>query len=289
MLFGGIRSVFGWILFIFGLLITIPVFTLSEAATFWKFSGPLSTVSGTITRARATQFGEDEKTIYAVDYIFSLPGGKSVKGTSYSSGEYRKTGRVTVEYRPGHPQYSRIRGLRSAPLEASGWAGLVVLIFPGIGLWIIFAKLIPGMRLLRLLRYGLPAVGTLVAMKQTGYSRYEYGPSVYRLTFRFATAEGRPREMEYATDQLEPAWRIFYNQSHGVTADPLNVGMMTGALTILGKIMPAVTRRNIETSLAVAKATAPPAESELRETVLYLPDNPAVATLARTYDIEIYH
>jgi len=286
-LFGGGQSVFRWIFFIVGLLLTVLVFTFSEASTFWKFIGPLSTARGMITRVHATRLSQDETTVYAVDYTFSLPGGKPVNGISYSSGKYH-TGRVTVEYRTGHPHYSRIHGLRSAPIEGSGWAGLVVLIFPGIGLGLILAKFIPGLRSLRLLRYGLPAVGTLVAMEHTGYRRHEVGPPICRLTFRFNTAEGKHGELVYTTDQLKPAWRIFYNQTHGITADPLSVGVMTGALSKLGKIMPAVTRRIIETSLAVAQAAEPPAESELQETVLYLPDNPTVATLARAYDVDIY-
>jgi len=282
-LFAGGVTAFGWVFFGFGMLIAIPILMRSELATYLKFLGPLSTARGTVTQVRDTGGIELDQRVYAVDYVFTPPGGQPVKGTSFVRGEYQAPDEVTVEYRPGHPQDSRIRGLHTAE---GGWWSLITLIFPVVGLAIILIKFITGLRAVRLMRHGLPAVGTLIAVKQLKYSRSENGPPVCRLTFRF-TADGRPYQAYYATDELKPAWEIFYNQANGVTYNPARVRKMSGILSTVRKFVPAGMKQSIDDSLAVAQATAPPAESELQETVLYLPANPAVAALPRSFDTGI--
>jgi|GEM_PF-1489847 len=282
-LFGGGVTAFGWVFFGFGMLIAIPALMQSKVSLLWKFSGPLKTAPGVVTQVRDTEAIDNNRHIYAVDYTFTPPGGKPIKGTSYSRGEYSKTGEVTVEYRPGHPRDSRIRGLLATE---TGWLVLLVLLFPGFGLVLILVKLIPGLRAVRLMRHGLPAVGTLVAVKQLKYSRSEYGPPVCRLTFRF-TVGGRPYQAYYATDELKPAWEIFFNQANGVTCNPARARKMAGILAFIRKFAPASIQQSIDDSLTVARATEPPAESELQELVLYHPDNPAVAALPRSFDTGI--
>ncbi|MHB9105968.1 MAG: DUF3592 domain-containing protein [Armatimonadota bacterium] len=284
-LFAGGATAFGWLFFGFGLFLAIPLLMRSEAAASLKFLGPLSTAQGTITQVRETGGIVLDQKVYAVDYTFTPPGGGPVKGTSYVRGGYRKTGAVTVEYRPDRPQTSRIRGLHATD---AGWAALFVLIFPGVGLIIILVKFIPGLRALRLMRHGLPAVGTLVAVRELKYSRSEYGGDlVCRMTFRF-TPDGRPHEAYYdATDELKPAWLIFYNQANGVTYNPARLRKISGFLSTVRKFVPTGMMQGIDDSLAVAQATEPPAEHELQETVLYLPNNPAVAALPRSFDTGI--
>jgi len=130
------------------------------------------------------------------------------------------------------------------------------------------------------MRHGMPAVGTLIAMKRTIYSINE--ADVYRLTFRF-TADGRPYELKYATTMIKPAWEIFYNQANGVTYNLSRVQKIAGILSTVRKFVPAGIQQGIDNSLAVAQATEPPPERELQETVLYHPANPAVAALPRSF------
>jgi hypothetical protein len=158
-----------------------------------------------------------------------------------------------------------------------------LLIFPAFGLALILIKFIPGLRALRLMRHGFSAVGTLVAMKRAKFNYpSEYTPFYY-LTFRFTTADGRTWEAKYATYLIKPAWQIFYNQANGVTYNPSRVKTVAGCLSIVRKFMPAGIRRSLDNSLAVAQALEPPKVSELQEMVLYLPDNPAVAALPRSF------
>jgi len=255
-LFDNSFSQFGWLFFGFSfLLLSWPLFH-SEAANAWKYIGPLSTASGPITAIRKTGASENEHPIYAVEYTFTPPGQvQPLTGISYSTGEYGEKGEtVTVEFRAGHPQYSRIRGLRSAEL---GWPILIFLIMPATGLALVLGKIVKGLRAIRLMRYGLPAQGTLVSAKDAGIMVQHQ--QLYRLQFRFSAQDGRQYLVKCATCDLKPAWQIVAYET------ALKSKMMDW-------------RKNALTNAVTALRTQhPPQPDDLVETVYYLPDNPNIA------------
>ena len=224
-LFGGLLIQFGWFFLAFGSLAFWGMIIRCEAFTNWKFAGELATAHGAVTRVTDTGKseggGEGERgtPIYRIDYIF-LPRGATAPqaGRSYQLGTWpeRNPGAaVTVEYRPNHPAWSRIQGLRSAEFTP---VVLIALVFPLFGLTVAVIGVYKGTRAITLMRYGRPAAGTLVRVEPTNMEINEN--KVYRITFAFTAGRGERREASLTTAEPKPAWMAFHrNPDSAPTAE----------------------------------------------------------------------
>jgi hypothetical protein len=216
-LFAGVFSQFGWVFFGFGMIAFWGLAVHSEAFTGWKFIGPLQTAPGVVSTITKTGASENDVRIYVINYTFRPVGSPTrVVGASYTTGELMGKGMmpaakgmpVTVEYRAGHPSYSRIRGLRSAMF---GPGVLFAMLFPAFGLSLILICVCKGRRINRLLALGVPAVATLTAMTMTNM-RINHR-QVYCMTFAFTTQTGQQAKAQIKTTNIRQTWLDYYYAS----------------------------------------------------------------------------
>lgn len=189
-------SCFGWVFFGFG-MIFVWMLTLSADFSAPRFYLGMKTAEGTVLRVESIDFrtGDDdteEDPVMAYTYRFTDSDGCTQEGVSYSSdADYSAGSRVTVEYLPKKPEVSRVRGMGRAPVSLI--AGLLVLLFPVIGLMGILWQVRQGTKAIRLLRNGELALGRLKS-KQKTETRVNDEP-LYKLVFEFKAADGRTFEL----------------------------------------------------------------------------------------------
>jgi len=209
-LFGGAVNQVGWLFFGFS-LIFVWAFTLNADLTSWyRFRGPLDTTEGKVLYSQKTLFsvgGSKRRKgtpVYANHYSFAGPDGVEYKGVSYRTRRQLKEGqKVTVEYPQGKPQISRIKGMRRKPL---GLFGLIPLIFPLIGLFMLIAGIKKGIKANRLLALGEQTTGRLKSKEKINMEvgrrrRRRVSKPFYKLTFEFTTADGETSEVVVKTNE----------------------------------------------------------------------------------------
>ncbi len=195
-LFGGFLNQFGWFIFGFG-LVFVWAFTVNADLTSWnRFRGPLDTNEGKVLYSEKTKFsagGSKHRKgtpVYAIHYTFTGPDGAEYKGLSFNTGRQLKEGqKVTIEHLQGNPQISRIKGMRRKPV---GFAGLIPVLFPFVGLLLIFGGIRKGLKANRLLALGEQTTGRLKSKEKTK-TEVNKKP-VYKLTFEFNTPEAMTYE-----------------------------------------------------------------------------------------------
>jgi hypothetical protein len=249
-------ALLGWIFTAFGAA-CVPLFVMNADLSSWReFRGPLESVSGVITASEQTRAsvggskGRKGTPVFAHHYAFELHG-RRYHGVSYRTGGglLPPGARVTVEFVPGRPELSRIRGMRRALF---GPGAALAIVFPLAGVGLLVATWFRGRKHLRLLVHGEIAPGRLVNKEETPY-RVNKQP-VYKLTFEFTDWRGEPQRVVVQTEQVarledEPYERLFYDPqqpSRAVLMDALpgNVrfgpdgelqpaGWWRGALTLL--------------------------------------------------------
>jgi len=268
-------STFGWIFFGFGFLIALAVVTRCELFTSWQFIGTLSSTTGVIDSIRDSGAHENDQQIYVVDYSYSPPGSGQLRGIAYFVGVNHEPGeKVTVQYRAGHPQYSRIPGMRTAELPM---LALLVLLFPAIGLTLMLVKISQGLRGIKLLQFGLPALGTLIAVERTNYSIND--APVFRMIFQFIAADGLQYTVKYLSTDLKPAWWQFYQQAN---PQQINQRVAENVKKVVAKVqwlLPSNIKDALANNNSEQHANTSPDPAELQEMLLYLPTNPTRAAL----------
>lgn len=179
-LLGGTLSLIGWLVLSFGLLFSSCFFADSEAVTLVTFRGDKGQAPGQVTEIRETSASENDVPILAVAYAYTVAG-VGHQGTSYALGvPFGPGDPVRVEYLLADPGRSRIEGMRMRRFTA---AASFVLLFPLVGLLLVYFALRHGVRARRMLRRGLLAYGRLVETKETSGSVNDQ--PVYDLVFRF--------------------------------------------------------------------------------------------------------
>jgi hypothetical protein len=248
-------ALLGWIFMAFG-AVCVPLFVMNADLSSWReFRRPLESVSGVITASEQTRAsegggkGRKGTPIFAHHYEFEF-NGRRYRGVSYCTGGGLQQGRsVTVEFVPGRPELSRIRGMRRALF---GPAAALTIVFPVAGLGLLVATWLRARKHLRLLVHGEIAPGRLVNKEETPHKINKQ--PVYKLTFEFTDWRGEPQHAVVKTEKVarledEPYERLFYDpqqSSRAVLMDALpgNVrfgpdgelqpaGWWRGALTLL--------------------------------------------------------
>ena len=190
----------GWFVFGFA-MIFFWVFVGNADLSFITFRGDIATTSGTVTRSEETGASVNEQPVRANHYEYSVAG-RRFQGTSYSTGSAAAQGEeVTVEYKEGSPESSRIMGMRRAEF---GPAVIFVTIFPLIGFFLLYFGMRGGFRRSRLLGKGVFTTGTLVDKEPTNMT--VNNRRVFKLIFEFTARDGRRCQATASTsipDRLE--------------------------------------------------------------------------------------
>lgn len=190
--FGGFSQI-GWFVFGFG-MIFFWAFVGHADLSFITFRGAVEQTTGKVTSVEATGASENESTVIANHYEYSVAG-KRLTGTSYTTGSPATAGEeVTVEYKPGSPERSRIAGMRRGQF---GPFVFFVTIFPLIGFVIVYFCTKGGFRRARLLGNGVFTTGKLIDKEPTNMTVNDR--RVYELTFEFTARDGRRCEAKART------------------------------------------------------------------------------------------
>ena len=228
--FGGFLVQFGALFFAFGMIFWWVFGAQSDVTSWFKFMGDLATTQGTVINVEDTGISEggSDSTpgtpIYQVFYQFELDGVRYAD-ECYGTGYYPPMGTtVVVEYVADDPTTSRIEGTRKSAL---GFVGILVAIFPGVGLVLMTIGLLRNAKAARLVGIGKLARGRLVAKEPTNTRINK--KMVYKFTFEFEDENGDTHQVSGRTHHTslledEETERLIYNPSRpddGVLVDTL--------------------------------------------------------------------
>ncbi len=237
-LFGGWLQTFGWIWLGFSLIFMWFLIPATDISSLWKFSGDLVDGKGEVSAIESTgisEGGSDHSPgtpIYKVLYSYKDGSGRVLKGASYTLGsQYAVGGQVPVEYVAENTGVSRIKGARTSPLEA--WF-LIFVIFPLIGVVLVFFGFRVGLRRSSLLANGVLTRGKRVSKTPTNTKINNQ--TVYKLEYAFEAADGskhRAIAKSHDTRRLEDeeAEQILYDPrdpTRNCVVDDMPAGITIG-------------------------------------------------------------
>ena len=188
--FSDVLNIIGGFFFLFSIpfvLIFAPVSTLLSP----RVPSSAPSTKGKITEVHATNATVNEVPVYEYVYEYSLPDGGHYSGTGYNTGQIFSEGApILVKYKPGQPEISSVDELRKSSFPVG--VGLVVLVFPLIGLAMLFFGTRKAVNSIRILKIGKLAYGKF--LNKTPTNTKINNQTVYKLTFEFTANDGRVYE-----------------------------------------------------------------------------------------------
>ena len=249
-LLGGFYNQFAWLWL--GITGAVMWFFVPNAdwTGLYHFRGDLATAEGVVLESRETNCSVNDVEVYAQTYRFTASDGAEYRNTSYATGRRLEEGAaVTVEYVPGNPSISRIRGMRRGMFGVEGWEGALIggifVVFPAVGIGMLGVGLRKGIKANRMLASGKPALGKLKAKRPT-HTRIN-DRTVWEFTFEFVAEDNRPYEMKARTHKTEdlsdPAGEYLlydtFNPSYAALLDDMPGGVVIDGLGQLRTKSPA--------------------------------------------------
>ncbi len=185
------------------------VIARSEVVDWSHFRSELQVADGTVTHVEETSMSEgggrsasNQRRIRRYDYEFDQEG-RRLTGVSFSETARLVPGvACVVEFAPGEPERSRIRGMRSREFSLDSLFGLFV---PAMALALLIGSQVQAARVLRLLESGRPETGRVIEMKAFGRKRRGRTRS-FRATVEFSLAAGAAQRVKLVT-QKEAVFR----------------------------------------------------------------------------------
>jgi hypothetical protein len=181
---GNPLSFIGLFFFLFGLPFSLVFVSFSNLFSA-SFSQDDPVINGFITEANPTNSYINDVRVYEYKYQFKLRNGNIYNGTGYSTGNSKSKGdEIRIFYKEEDPQKSKADDLRNS--EFGTGIGLIVLIFPGIGLIFLFFSIRKALKQLFILKVGNIADGKFLYKEATNVK--VNNQTVYALTFEFKAA-----------------------------------------------------------------------------------------------------
>jgi hypothetical protein len=164
-LFGGFSVQFGALFFWFGMIFVLIFVGQSEAVHLFSADGEWVETEGFLLEINETSGEINEEYVYEYVFTYSVDG-QSLRGESNATFGGEKEGDlVNIEYKSGDNNRSRIIGMTSEMFPA--WVGLIIVIFPLIGLGFLFFGFKENIKALRLLRMGTFTRGSMASYEAT--------------------------------------------------------------------------------------------------------------------------
>lgn len=165
-LFGGFLTQFGfgWLAFSVPFVVAfVPLGSLLGGFNTDKYVA----TTGRVVEVRGTSSYENDVQIMAYRFEFQTPDGQRHEAESYYTGHdtLQQDQRATVLYDPSKPEKALLKGQRRDLFPA--WVGAMVLIFPGVGMLLLYFGFRNRPRALRILRWGRYATGKLIGTEPT--------------------------------------------------------------------------------------------------------------------------
>lgn len=215
MLFGGSANFFAWAFISFGLVFCLAFDIAETVRELRMFSGEIMTVEGISTGYSGTNITINDETVLELRFSFKGIDNKEYQGRSFATGSYIEEGTpVPVEFNADYPKYSRIEGTRYSVMGA--W-GLLILLFPLIGLTVLIFSVKSGFSKINILKNGIYAKGNLIKSYETGTEINEC--PVYKMIFEYRDENGQTHKTSVKTtnpDVLEDDdnEKMIYNPSN---------------------------------------------------------------------------
>ena len=183
--FSDVLNVIGLVFFLFSIpFVLVFVFLSSSSPTSFYENDP--TVKGAISDIRSTNSSVNEETVYEYEYSYSTPDGGEHIGIGYANGSELGVGdEIDVKYKRDNQELSEVDSLRDS--EFPGWIGFIVLIFPLIGIAMLYFGTKKTINAIRILSYGEIAHGKYLTMEATNTKINN--KTVYDLTFEFTAKD----------------------------------------------------------------------------------------------------
>ena len=124
---------------LFGLFLA-SVFAPLHVISEWKLErGPVKSVPGKVVTAEKTNSKDNGSSVYECTFSYQTEDGRTRHGTAYRSGSsWRENEKLEVTYLSSDPSVALPKGARMDPF---GKGGLLVLLFPILGVQAIFKGL----------------------------------------------------------------------------------------------------------------------------------------------------
>ncbi len=176
------------------------------------------TTEGTVTVRESTSMRENNVRVSKYAFTFKTDDGTSRTALCYETGDSLQVGsRAVVEYLASEPSTARIRGCRLSPF---GWGAGFVMIFPLVGVGMIFVVLRARRRVAWLLANGRFCLGHVTAVDATNVSVNHQTRYAVSVSYQEGTVERVGRyyalgeEAELAQQKMREATGV------GVLHDP---------------------------------------------------------------------
>lgn len=227
-----IKIIFADVMSIIGI-----VFTILGLINFFAFVGALGmnsesvpenspTIEGTIISTNGTNTYVNDIRIYEFTYQFNATDGNTYTGKSFYAG-YKTFGnnQVTIRYKSDNPEVSCIVGMETAAFPR--WIIVFVLIFPTVGILLLYFGYKKGIRNIKILEFGKVALGTYKSKMPTNAKINN--SQVYKFFFDFTAQDGNiytaTGETHYThlveDEKQEPVIYNSVNPSEAVVVDTL--------------------------------------------------------------------
>lgn len=224
-IFADVMSIIGTAFTILGL---ITFFAFLGATGFNSKSVPQNSpqTEGKLISTNGTNTYVNDNRIYEYTYTFDATDGNSYSGKSYTVG-YRQYDNniVTIRYKSDAPETSCIVGMEEAAFPR--WIILFVLIFPTVGILLLYFGYKKGIRNIKILEFGKVALGTYKNKMPTNAKINN--STVFKFYFDFVAQDGNTYtatgETHYThlveDEQKEPVIYNSVNPSEAVVVDTL--------------------------------------------------------------------
>lgn len=221
---------FGFLILCLGMIVVWQFVFDADLTSWYSFrSGVESSIGRVVTCSKKTEIPQrygSGTPVYANAYVFRAPDGAEISGNSYATGVCLPEGlAIAVEWPAGHPERSRIRGMRAKVWPTS--FGLFLASVPVAGLILIQVGVLSGLKIVRLLAGGRLARGKLVEKRQTD-GHTDDGRPIFEMVFSFVDDTGRERRVSTMAHEpelleAEAAKNLLYDPADPAQAVMLNI------------------------------------------------------------------
>ncbi len=192
-------TIIGLGFFIMGVPFSL-VFILSSNFFDPSFSEKDPLINAIVIEAIPTNTYINHVRVYEYKYEYQVDGVKIFSGYGYSTGNLFSLGNeISVNYKANNPKLSKAKGLRTSEFESG--ITLFVLIFPTVGLIMLFFGTRKALQQIFILKIGELAEGKLLFKTPTNVKVNKQ--TVYALTFEFKASDGQVYQAVTKTHQYQ--------------------------------------------------------------------------------------
>ena len=172
----------GLIISLFGLPFLLIFFPWRLADDIRLNKDAVTTSDGIVQAVTETSMSENDRRVFRCQFSFRTDDGTTHSGTCYTTHPtFRNRKRVTVEYLAADPDVARIKDCR---LSGFGWGSVLTIIFPGVGVLVLFFTIRARRRLGRLLVNGQFSAGRILSVDPSNVT--VNNQRQYRVTVSFS-------------------------------------------------------------------------------------------------------